>query len=169
MQPDVEPSHQDLRDGQPDEHGGAEPGGPGPVLAQAAREHGVGGFLVSRLLSPGEVRAQTQYLQTRANVPLFFAADYERGAGRFANNFTELPSNMAVGATRREDFAAAAARLAALESRAMGVNWMFAPVVDVNNNPANPIINIRSYGGRGGLVGRMGAAYVRGTSGCSPR
>ena len=131
---------------------------------QAAREHGVGGFLVSRLLSPGEVRAQTQYLQTRANVPLFFAADYERGAGRFANNFTELPSNMAVGATRREDFAAAAARLAALESRAMGVNWMFAPVVDVNNNPANPIINIRSYGGRGGLVGQMGAAYVRGAS-----
>ena len=129
---------------------------------QAVEEHGVGGFLVSRLLSPEEVYAQTQYLQQRAEVPLFFAADYERGAGRFANNFTELPSNMAIGATRKEGFAAASAKLAALESRALGVNLMFAPVVDVNNNPDNPIINIRSYGGRGGLVGRMGAAYVRG-------
>jgi beta-N-acetylhexosaminidase len=129
---------------------------------QAVEEYGVGGFLVSRLLEPEEVYAQTQYLQERANVPLFFAADYERGAGRFANNFTELPSNMAVGATRSERFAAASAKLAALESRALGVNLMFAPVVDVNNNPANPIINIRSYGGRGELVGKMGAAYVRG-------
>ena len=132
------------------------------ATVQAAQEYGVGGFLVSRLLEPEQVYAQTQHLQARASVPLFFAADYERGAGRFANNFTELPSNMAIGATRQEGFAAASARLAALESRALGVNLMFAPVVDVNNNPANPIINIRSYGGRGELVGRMGAAYVRG-------
>jgi len=131
---------------------------------QAVEKHGVGGFLVSRLLSPQEVHAQTTFLQERADVPLFFAADYERGAGRFANNFTELPSNMAVGATRSEHYAAASARLAALESRALGVNLMLAPVVDVNHNPNNPIINIRSYGGRGGLVGRMGAAYVRGAS-----
>ncbi|PSQ81839.1 MAG: hypothetical protein BRD46_01060 [Bacteroidetes bacterium QS_8_68_15] len=142
-------------------------GGGAPVPASTARaveEHGVGGFLVSRLLSPQEVRAQTSFLQNRAHVPLFFAADYERGAGRFANNFTELPSNMAVGATRSERYAAASAKLAALESRALGVNLMFAPVVDVNNNPNNPIINIRAYGGRGGLVGRMSAAYVRGAS-----
>lgn len=133
-------------------------------VVQAAEQYGVGGFLVSRLLEPEQIYRQTQYLQQRATVPLFFAADYERGAGRFANNFTELPSNMAVGATRSEAFAAAAARLAALESRALGVNLMFAPVVDVNNNPANPIINIRSYGGDPQLVGRMGAAYVRGAA-----
>ena len=144
------------------------PGQNAPVpssTVQAVEQYGVGGFLVSRLLEPEEVYAQTQYLQARADVPLFFAADYERGAGRFANNFTELPSNMAIGATRREDFAAASAKVAALESRALGVNLMFAPVVDVNNNPDNPIINIRSYGGQGDLVGRMGAAYVRGAEG----
>lgn len=140
------------------------PSGDAPVPAssmQAAEKYGVGGFLVSRLLEPEEVFRQTRSLQERANVPLFFAADYERGAGRFANNFTELPSNMAIGATRSSAFAGAAARLAALESRALGVNLMFAPVVDVNNNPQNPIINIRSYGGKPELVGRMGAAYVR--------
>lgn len=135
---------------------------PGPEAARrAAAEHGVGGFLVSRVLSPQEVYAQTSDLQPEASVPLFFAADYERGAGRFANNFTELPSNMALGATRDPTFAAAAGRLTAIESRALGVNLLFAPVVDVNNNPDNPIINLRSYGGDPALVGEMGAAFVR--------
>ncbi len=129
--------------------------------AKEAIRQGVGGFLVSRVLAPREVYRQVRPLQPEAEVPLFFAADYERGAGRFSNAFTELPANMALGAARDTLLAAAAGRLTALESRAVGVNLLFAPVVDVNNNPANPIINIRSYGEDPQLVGRMATAFVR--------
>ncbi len=128
---------------------------------RAVERYGVGGFLVPRLMPPRTVFAETQRLQRISNVPLFFAADYERGAGRFNNALTELPSNMALGATRDTLLAAAAGRLTALESRALGVNLLFAPVVDVNNNAANPIINIRSYGEDPVLVGHMAAAFVR--------
>ncbi|MFQ5568507.1 MAG: glycoside hydrolase family 3 protein [Rhodothermales bacterium] len=127
---------------------------------EAVQTYGVGGFLVSRLLPPRTVFDETRRLQQAARVPLFFAADYERGAGRFDNALTELPSNMALGATRDTLLTAAAGRLTALESRALGVNLLFAPVVDVNNNPDNPIINVRSYGEDPRLVGRMAAAFV---------
>ena len=136
-------------------------GGVRNEAVEAIREHGVGGFLVPRLLEPRRLLEQTRALQTRSDVPLFFAADYERGAGRFSNTLTELPSNMALGATRDTLLAAAAGRLTAIESRAVGVNLLFAPVVDVNNNPRNPIINVRSYGESPELVGRMAAAFVR--------
>lgn len=132
----------------------------GGEAAEAVERYHVGGFLMPRLLAPEEVFERTRALQRRSNVPLFFAADYERGVGRFNNPLTELLSNMAIGATRDTIFAAAAGRLSAIESRATGINLLFAPVVDVNNNPDNPIINIRSYGEDPDLVGRMGAAYV---------
>ena len=125
------------------------------------REWHLGGFLVPRLLGPRDVYKITQRLQKEARVPLFFAADYERGVGRFDNALTELPSNMAIGATRDTLFAAAAGRLTALEARAVGVNLLLAPVVDVNNNPDNPIINIRSYGEDPELVGRMASSFIR--------
>lgn len=129
----------------------------------AVSEYGVGGFLVSRVLGPNEVLEATQTLQQQSRLPLFFAADYERGVGRFANALTELPANMSLGATRDTLWAAVAGRLTAIESRAIGVNWLFAPVADVNNNPANPIINIRSYGENPEQVGQMAAAFVHQT------
>ena len=138
-----------------------DPAASGDAALEAVKQHGVGGFLVPRLLPPADMFDETRRLQQAAEVPLFMAADYERGVGRFSNAMTELPSNMAIGATRQERLAAAAGRLTALESRAVGVNLLFAPVVDVNNNPQNPIINIRSYGGNPALVGRMAEAYVR--------
>lgn len=139
-------------------------GSVGEEALRAASEVGVGGFLVKRILGPPEVARQTRQLQEAAAVPLLFAADYERGAGRFLNPFTELPSNMALGATRQPELAAAAGRLTAIESRAVGVNLLFAPVVDVNNNPANPIINIRAYGGRPRLVAQMAEGFVEGAA-----
>ncbi|MEX0747221.1 MAG: glycoside hydrolase family 3 N-terminal domain-containing protein [Rhodothermales bacterium] len=128
---------------------------------RTVRRHRPGGFLVPRLLEPREVFDEMQRLQKESRIPLFIAADYERGVGRFNNALTELPSNMAIGATRDTMFAAAAGRLTAIEARSVGVNLLFAPVVDVNNNPDNPIINIRSYGEDPELVGRMAAAFVR--------
>ncbi|WP_457652300.1 glycoside hydrolase family 3 protein [Rhodocaloribacter sp.] len=127
----------------------------------AVRAYGVGGFLVRRLMPPRAVSEAARRLQRAAAVPLFFAADYERGVGRFDNALTELPSNMALGATRDTLLAAVAGRLTAVESRAVGVNLLFAPVVDVNNNAGNPIINIRSYGEDPDLVARMAGAFVR--------
>lgn len=130
------------------------------LSVSAVSQYGVGGFLVSRILAPTDVLEATQALQQQSALPLFFAADYERGVGRFANALTELPANMALGATRDTLWASVAGRLSAIESRAIGVNWLFAPVVDVNNNPDNPIINIRSYGEDPTLVGQMAAAFV---------
>ena len=128
---------------------------------EAVQKYGVSGFLVGRLLPPDLIQQATTRLQAMASVPLFFAADYERGVGRFDNDYTELPSNMALGATRDTLLAAEAGRLTAIESRRIGVNLLFAPVVDVNNNPGNPIINVRSYGEDAGLVARMAASFVR--------
>ena len=127
---------------------------------EAVQDLKVGGFLVSRAMDPQDVYEMTSLLQEESTVPLFFAADYERGVGRFSNNLTEWPSNMGLGATRDPLFAAAAGRLTAIEGRSVGVNMVFAPVVDVNNNPDNPTINIRSYGEDPELVGVMAKMFV---------
>ena len=126
----------------------------------AVRNYDVGGFLVPRNMDPDEVYSEIADLQEESTYPLLFAADYERGVGRYNNNFTEWPSNMALGATRDPLFAAASGRLTAIEARSLGVNMLLAPVVDVNNNPANPIINIRSYGEDPALVGQLAEAFV---------
>src|SRR5262249_15579207 len=78
---------------------------------------------------------------------------------------TRLPRAMAIGATGNDDFAYQAGRIAGEEARAIGVGVNFYPVVDVNNNPRNPIINIRSFGGDPKLVSRMSRAYIRGFQG----
>lgn len=129
---------------------------------EAVRRYHVGGFLVPRLLEPGTIAEAAQTLQAQSRVPLFVAADFERGAGRYNNPLTELPSNMALGAAGERYLAELAGYLTAVESRALGINLLFAPVVDVNNNPANPIINIRSYGEDADLVAELGAAFVAG-------
>jgi beta-N-acetylhexosaminidase len=105
-------------------------------------------------------------LQQAADVPLLIAADMERGINfRIRRGVVPLPSAMAVGATRSEDDARFTGEVTAREGRALGVHWAFAPVADVNSNPANPIINVRSYGEDPELVGRMTAAFVRGAHG----
>ncbi len=128
---------------------------------EAVEDFYVGGFIVSRAMDPQDVYERTRSLQEASSVPLFFTADYERGVGRHSNNLTELPSNMGIGATRDPVFAAAAGRLTAIEGKAVGVNMVLAPVVDVNNNPANPIINIRSYSEDPALVGLMASSFVQ--------
>ena len=102
-------------------------------------------------------------LQQASDVPLLIAADMERGMNfRIRRGVVPLPSAMAVGATRSEEDARFTGEVTAREGRALGVHWAFAPVADVNSNPANPIINVRSYGEDPELVGRMTAAFVKG-------
>jgi beta-N-acetylhexosaminidase len=90
------------------------------------------------------------------------SADFETGAGFRLEGATAFPRNMAFGAVGDEKLVYEAGRITAIESRAIGVQVNFAPVVDVNNNPRNPVINTRSYGEDPALVGKLGSAYVRG-------
>lgn len=101
-------------------------------------------------------------LQRASRLPLLVSADFERGASFRISDTTSFPWTMAVGATGSEELAYRQGLATARESRALGVHWIFAPVVDVNNNPANPVINIRSFGEDPGLVARLGAAFIRG-------
>ncbi len=102
-------------------------------------------------------------LQRAADVPLIVALDLERGLSfRVRRGVAPLPFAMAIGATRDEQAARFGGELAAREARAVGVHWAFAPVADVNNNPKNPVINIRSYGEDPELVSRLLTAFIRG-------
>jgi len=102
-------------------------------------------------------------LQALAREPLLVNVDQEGGmVARFQDGVTVMPSAMTLGATRRPDLAYKACRACAEELIALGVNYNFAPCVDVNNNPDNPIIGTRSYGESPDLVADFGAQAVRG-------
>ncbi|MGA7291757.1 MAG: glycoside hydrolase family 3 protein [Terriglobales bacterium] len=101
-------------------------------------------------------------LQKSSKLPLIVAADFERGLSMRLNGTTVFPHAMAFGATGKPDEAEAFGRITALEARAIGVHWNFFPDADVNSNPANPIINTRSFGGDPVQVGDFVAAYIHG-------
>jgi beta-N-acetylhexosaminidase len=101
-------------------------------------------------------------LQKSSKLPLIVAADFERGVSMRLNGTTVFPHAMALGATGKTENAEAFGRITALEARAVGVHWNFFPDADVNSNPANPIINTRSFGEDPKQVGDFVAAYIRG-------
>src|SRR5215210_3367269 len=121
----------------------------------------VGGLLVS-VGSPLDVAAKLNRLQERSPLPLLIGSDLEAGTAIRLNGGTPFPPNMGVGATGRDSDAYEIGRITALEGRAVGIHLAFAPVADVNNNPANPIINTRSFGEEPHTVGRLVAAEIRG-------
>lgn len=101
-------------------------------------------------------------LQAKAERPLLVAQDTEWGVGMRIDEATSFPPAMAIGATRDASHAYRVGYVTAREARALGVHHLYAPVADVNNNPKNPIINIRAFGGAPALVGTMASAFVRG-------
>jgi beta-N-acetylhexosaminidase len=121
----------------------------------------VGGIIVS-IGSPLDIAAKLDALQQQAGIPLLVASDLEGGtAMRFVGG-TAFPTNMGVAATGRESDAYEMGRITAVEGRAVGIHLVFAPVADVNNNAANPIINTRSFGGNPSAVAAHVSAQVRG-------
>jgi len=142
-------------------------------LTQYIQQEKVGGFTIS-VGSPIEVAAKLNALQSMSKIPLLFGADLEAGAGfrarggYFVPNAIDLggaivfPPEMAIGATRDTTLAYEQGRLTALEGRALGIHIAYAPVLDVNNNPDNPVINTRSYGEDPQLAARMGVAFIHG-------
>ncbi|HXG67268.1 MAG TPA: glycoside hydrolase family 3 N-terminal domain-containing protein [Blastocatellia bacterium] len=129
-------------------------------------EFHVGGYHmlgdVTTLYDPAGVALLINHMQGIAKTPLLITADFEGGVGYRFRGATRLPRAMAIGATNNEERAYQAGRVAAEEARALGVNVNFYPVVDVNNNPRNPVINIRSFGSDPQTVARMARAYIRG-------
>ena len=136
-------------------------------------EHQVGGIIIS-VGSPTEVAAKLNWLQSLSTLPLLIGSDLEAGAGfRFdgvihaptniwLGGATRFPALMAVGAAGDPGMAYEMGRVTALEARAIGVHVPFAPVLDVNNNPENPVINVRSFGEDPKRVAALGTAFVRG-------
>ena len=121
----------------------------------------VGGIIVS-IGSPMDVAAKLNRLQRLSWLPLLIASDLEGGTAFRLNGGTAFPTNMGVGATGSDLDAYEMGRITALEGRAVGIHLNFAPVADVNNNPANPIINTRSFGENPAMVARLVAAEIRG-------
>jgi beta-N-acetylhexosaminidase len=118
------------------------------------------GFLYKN--EPLEAAMITNRLQKDSEFPLIIAADFEHGLGMRLKEATDFPQPMAFGATGNVEFAREAGRITAQEARAIGVEWNWYPVADVNSNPANPIINTRSFGEDPKQVGDMVAAYIEG-------
>ena len=149
----------------------------GPEFKEYARyveEAGIGGVVISIGL-PHTYGAKLNALQARARVPLLVASDFENGGPGMRINHsyalptllpqgggTSFPPTMAFGAIGEDRFASEYGRITAVEARAVGVHLNFAPVLDVNSNPLNPIINTRSFGEDPDSVADLGAAYLAG-------
>ena len=115
--------------------------------------------------NPAQVAGLTEQIQRAAldsgMPPLFIAIDQEGGAvARLTEGVTPFPGNMALGAAGSEELARQSAAVMARELRILGINFNFAPVVDVNSNPANPVIGVRSFGSNPQEVARLGRAMV---------
>jgi beta-glucosidase len=140
---------------------------PARVLQRWVEELGVGGVLLLGG-SAVEVGLRTQQLQDWARVPLLICADIEEGVGQRFAGATWFPPPMALGkiaqtdSARAESYAEQMGATIAQEALAIGINWLLAPVVDVNNNPANPVINIRALGDTPAGVSQLATAFLRG-------
>jgi beta-N-acetylhexosaminidase len=131
------------------------------TLKRHVEENRVGGIILFR----GPVYESVilvNRMQQLARYPLLISADLEAGAGMRFDDTVNFPWNMAVAATGNPDYARRQGEITAREARALGVHHVFAPVVDVNNNAANPVINVRSYGEDPAEVARFGAAFTEG-------
>ncbi|WP_248961748.1 glycoside hydrolase family 3 protein [Sphaerisporangium perillae] len=135
--------------------------------AGAIRKYHPGGVILfpwaGNVSGAEQMVALTRGLQKASKTPLIIAVDQENGVvSRLGPIVTDVPGSMAIGATRDPRDARAAARVTGEELRALGINVDFAPVADVNVNPANPVIGSRSYGSDPARVAAMVGAAVDG-------
>jgi beta-N-acetylhexosaminidase len=130
----------------------------------------VGGFINATQASPlGIVKSQayptavlTNQLQTKSKLPLLIGADFERGAAMRLDEGTSFPTAMALAAAGNPRDAYTMGKITTLEARAVGIQWIYAPDADVNNNPGNPIINTRSFGEDPERVAEYVKEFIRG-------
>ena len=134
------------------------------ALKHQIEDNKVGGIILFRG-SVYESVILVNRMQQLAHYPLLISADLEAGSGMRFEDTVNFPWNMAVAATGNPDYARRQGEITAREARALGVQQIFAPVVDVNNNAANPVINVRSYGEDPADVARFAAAFTEGAQG----
>ncbi len=139
-------------------------------LASLVAEQRIGGLIVLNRVRDGVVERADPYqmaaflnrMQRLARVPLIVGGDFERGASMRMTSTAPFPHAMAYAAAGDLEAVRRLGRATAREARAMGVHWIFAPVADVNNNPDNPIINIRSFGEDPARVAAFARAFIEG-------
>src|SRR6202158_1379704 len=139
-------------------------------LRDSIRKYHLGGFTMTVRWDPPFLYRHQPYaaaellhrLQQDSKLPLLIAADFERGVTMRLHGTTDFPHAMAFGAAGKLEYAEVFGRITAQEARAIGVHWNFFPDADVNSNPANPIINTRSFGEDPQQVGDLVTAYIRG-------
>ncbi|OKH40895.1 beta-glucosidase [[Phormidium ambiguum] IAM M-71] len=140
---------------------------PAAKLQHLISDVGVGGVILLGG-SAAELALRSQQLQSWAKIPLLVAADIEEGVGQRFSSATWFPPPMAIGAVAEKNldralqYAEQMGAIIAQEALAVGINWILAPVVDVNNNPDNPVINIRAFGETPEIVSQLGAAFIKG-------
>lgn len=131
------------------------------VKATAALAAGVGGVILFGG-TRAAVAALTQAMKKEAGRPLLIGADLERGPGQQVRGLTELPPPAALGYLNDLDATYAAGMITATEAHAVGINWAFAPVCDLDIEPRNPIVQTRSFGADPVQVGKHAAAWIKG-------
>jgi len=130
-------------------------------LKHLIEDQHIGGLIMFRGMVY-ETAALTNACQDMADIPLLIASDLERGLGHQVIGAVDFPPMMGLGATRSEKLAYSMGEITAREGRAVGIHMTFAPVVDVNVNPKNPIINTRSIGEDPELVARLSISFMKG-------
>ena len=116
-----------------------------------------------------ELRERTKQMQSWSKIPLLMAADIEQGVGQRFTGATWMPPAMAFGAIAQSDlsqaceYARTMGAITAQEAEAVGLNWLLGPVVDVNNNPENPVISLRAFGETPEVVIPLTEAFIEGT------
>lgn len=140
------------------------------TFVRHVRDDRIGGLILvnwsnGRVIQKAEPYALGAFInrmQRIARIPLIVSADFERGASMRVNGTTAFPHAMAFGATGDPAFSRYEGEVTAREARALGVQWVYYPVADVNNNPDNPIINIRSFGENPEAVAAHVKAFIAG-------
>ncbi|MDG2989461.1 beta-glucosidase [Candidatus Synechococcus calcipolaris G9] len=138
------------------------------TLRGLIQDFGVGGVILLGG-SAAELAYRCQELQSWAPIPLLIAADIEEGVGQRFVGATQFPPLGALGSIAQKDLerakelATAMGAATAQEAIALGLNWILGPVVDVNNNPQNPVINVRAFSDRPEIVAQLAMAFIAGT------
>ncbi|HXJ42115.1 MAG TPA: glycoside hydrolase family 3 N-terminal domain-containing protein [Bryobacteraceae bacterium] len=146
------------------------------TLVRLVQKERIGGLILINVVNghvsmkpgPREVATFINRMQGMAKVPLIVGGDLERGASMRVDSTTVFPHAMTLTASRDPEMARIEGRITAKEARALGMQWIFFPDADVNNNPDNPIINIRSFGENPADVSAMVSAFIEGAHAAAP-
>lgn len=134
-------------------------------IAQLVKDYHLGGVILFRentVTADQTTKLVSAYQEAAEKYGLMISIDQEGGIVTRLQTGTDMPGNMALGATRSEELAEKVGRTIGEELNALGINMNFGPVLDVNNNPDNPVIGVRSFSEDPELVGKLGNAYIKG-------